>query len=118
MPRTHTQDTWALPGGFVDEGEGLGEGLEKAAGRELEEETSVKPESVSMTQARRLPSVTQLPLAYALEKHLDGCTVTFHRLCAGGRLRRPRPRPPRLDYHSRVRCARALDQPGRQGCGK
>lgn len=40
------QGQWALPGGFVDEKEPLG----KAAARELQEETSVAPEDVTLFQ--------------------------------------------------------------------
>lgn len=53
--RCAPQDQWALPGGFVDENEGL----DKAAARELEEETSVKPGDVVLEQVHLISAKRQ-----------------------------------------------------------
>ncbi|KAL3134050.1 hypothetical protein ABBQ32_008479 [Trebouxia sp. C0010 RCD-2024] len=61
------KDQWALPGGFVDENEPL----DKAAARELQEETSVNPKDVLLTQVGafgdpdRDPRGWQVSVAYA-----------------------------------------------------
>ena len=54
----HVQGRWALPGGFVNEDEPL----DRAAARELQEETSVNPNDVLLTQVNAgLNASLQLP---------------------------------------------------------
>lgn len=62
------QGQWALPGGFVDENEPL----DRAASRELQEETSVNPSDVLLTQVRLPRKQYFQPLAHAPVLHAHG----------------------------------------------
>eukprot|EP00884_Botryococcus_braunii_P019146 jgi/Botrbrau1/5915/Bobra.0366s0090.1 len=63
---------WALPGGFVDEYEPL----EKAAARELQEETSISPELVALRQVGAFGDPGRDPRGWCVTVTFAACVPT------------------------------------------